>query len=44
MSDQLVKQSRFHFAVNAILKHEGGLSNDPRDPGGAINYGISLRY
>lgn len=34
----------FLWAVNEILRHEGGLSNDPNDPGGATNFGISLRF
>lgn len=35
---------RFNHAVNIVLKHEGRLSLDKYDPGGATNYGISLRY
>ena len=35
---------KFKTAVALVLKHEGHLSNDPRDPGGITNYGISLRY
>jgi len=26
------------------LRHEGGYVNNPNDPGGATNYGISLRF
>ncbi len=33
----------FHQAVEFILSHEGGLSSDPRDPGGVTRYGISRR-
>ena len=33
----------FATAVAAVLKREGGYSNDPRDPGGETNYGISKR-
>ena len=40
----MIPQGRFDFAVNAVLKHEGGFSNHPNDPGGATNYGISLRF
>lgn len=34
----------FDEAVRFVLKHEGGYVNHPRDPGGATNYGISLRF
>lgn len=33
----------FDTAVNLILDHEGGYVNDPKDPGGETNYGISKR-
>lgn len=29
--------------INRILSHEGGYVNDPRDPGGETNWGISKR-
>src|SRR3972149_6708748 len=35
---------RFSAAVEQVLEHEGLLSNDPRDPGGITNFGISLRW
>lgn len=35
---------RFEDCVALVLAHEGGFVDDPRDPGGATNYGISLRY
>lgn len=31
-------------AIKFVLNHEGGLSNNPKDPGGITNFGISLRY
>lgn len=34
----------FNKAIDVILKHEGGWVNDPDDPGGATNYGVSLRF
>lgn len=37
-------QGRFDYAVNIILKHEGRFTNDKDDPGGATDYGISLRF
>src|SRR5271166_7021852 len=34
----------FLFAVQFTLVREGGYSNDPDDPGGETNFGISKRY
>ena len=34
----------FKSIIPIILKHEGGFVNHPKDPGGATNYGISIRY
>ena len=36
--------SNFNTALPIILKHEGGFVDNVHDPGGATNYGISLRY
>lgn len=36
--------SRFERAVEFVLEHEGGLVNNPNDPGGVTNYGVSLRW
>jgi len=33
----------FDQAVEVILKHEGGLADNPNDPGGITNFGISKR-
>jgi lysozyme family protein len=33
----------FSAALAFTLKHEGGLVNDPNDPGGLTNFGISQR-
>lgn len=40
------EMSRSHFdkAILITLKHEGGFVNDPIDPGGATNWGISIRF
>lgn len=35
---------KFDKAVSKVLINEGGLSNDPADPGGLTQYGISLRF
>lgn len=35
--------SNFNGAVDLILAHEGGYSNDSRDPGGETNFGISKK-
>jgi lysozyme family protein len=34
---------RFDTFINRLLSHEGGYVNDPRDPGGETNWGISKR-
>ena len=34
----------FEDAVDYVLKNEGGLVNNPQDPGGINNFGISLRF
>ena len=34
---------KFSEAIEIVLKHEGGYVNDPDDPGGETNYGISKR-
>lgn len=36
--------ANFEAAVNKVLGNEGGLSEDPNDPGGITNRGISLRF
>lgn len=36
--------AKFDFAVNFLLKHEGGFVNNKSDPGGATDFGISLRF
>lgn len=33
----------FNTSINRILGHEGGYVNDPKDPGGETNWGISKR-
>lgn len=35
--------SAFERAIDFVFKWEGGYSNDPRDPGGETNFGISKR-
>lgn len=34
----------FEAAIEQTLKHEGGFVDDPVDPGGATNWGVSLRF
>jgi len=36
--------AKFDLAILLILKHEGKLADNPNDPGGITNYGISLRW
>ena len=35
--------AKFELSIDTILKHEGGYVNDPDDPGGETNFGISKR-
>lgn len=34
----------FDNAIDTILAHEGGFADNPNDPGGTTNFGISLRF
>lgn len=34
--------ARFQICLPLILKHEGGYVDDPKDPGGATNKGVTL--
>lgn len=36
--------SEFDTAIATVIRHEGGFVNHIKDPGGATNYGISLRF
>lgn len=36
--------SNFNWGVECVLHHEGGFVNLRNDPGGATNFGVSLRY
>lgn len=36
-------KQNFQRSVEEVLKHEGGFSDHPADPGGATNYGITLK-
>lgn len=38
------RRSLWERAVETVLAHEGAFVSDPRDPGGATNWGISLRF
>ena len=39
----MTPEERFRYAVEVVLRHEGGYVNDPQDPGGETKYGISKR-
>lgn len=41
MSDS---DDRFNESMKTVFEHEGLFSDNPADPGGATNYGISLRF
>ncbi len=36
--------SDFNLAIPYVLQHEGGFVDNPSDPGGATQFGISLRF
>ena len=36
--------SNFEKAIKITLEHEGGFVNDAVDPGGATNWGVSIRF
>ncbi len=36
--------ANFDPAIKVVLEHEGGLSDDPVDPGGVTNWGITLGW
>ncbi len=38
-----MKQITFEVAFDRLIGHEGGYVNDPNDPGGETNWGISKR-
>ncbi len=38
----MTEQERFERCLKALLRHEGGYVDHPRDPGGATNLGITL--
>ncbi|UCD23789.1 MAG: hypothetical protein JSW51_12245, partial [Gemmatimonadota bacterium] len=35
---------KFDWALACVLHHEGGFVNNPNDPGGATDFGVSLRF
>lgn len=37
-----MSQDRFAACLAEVLRHEGGYVDDPRDPGGATNLGLTL--
>ena len=39
-----MQDAPFMQAVETVLAHEGGFADDPADPGGATNWGVSLRF
>lgn len=36
--------SDFYRAIDVVLRHEGGWVDDPDDPGGETNFGISMKF
>ena len=44
MSQPITPAERYDYAASVVLLHEGKYTDHPNDPGGATNYGISLRF
>lgn len=44
MFNFLFPNQNFETAIQVVLAHEGLLSDNPNDPGGITDYGISLRF
>jgi lysozyme family protein len=36
--------SDFNTAIEVVLRHEGGFVDNPNDPGGATDFGVSARW
>ncbi len=43
MNNKITAQERFDAAFDDLLEHEGGYSNNPYDPGGPTNFGITQK-
>jgi lysozyme family protein len=41
-SSPIEKSDQFDRCLDVVLRQEGGFSNDPDDPGGATNWGITI--
>jgi lysozyme family protein len=39
---EIVMRSFYDQCLERVLRHEGGYTNDPRDPGGPTNFGITI--
>lgn len=40
----MTDDERFNYAVNVVLQHEGGETNNPDDSGGLTNFGITQQF
>jgi lysozyme family protein len=40
----MTDDDKFDYAVNVVLQHEGGISDNPNDPGGLTNFGITKSF
>ncbi len=40
--EETIMQSTYDECLKRVLAHEGGYTNDPRDPGGPTNFGITI--
>jgi lysozyme family protein len=42
VQEETVMRSSYDQCLERVLVHEGGYTNDPRDPGGPTNFGITI--
>lgn len=42
-NNRLSSSQRYDYALSIVLAHEGGLTENPKDPGGITNFGITQK-
>ncbi len=44
MESIMTSDDEFNYAINVVLQHEGGETNNPNDKGGLTNFGITQQF